>query len=108
MASDNAGTSNPQNRQLLRLYPSGVIPPGINPLPALWRSYKYEDVYLRDYGNGDQLHQGAQSWFSHYNYQRPHQALDYATPSELYFAPESHGARPADWVKRVGLQEYVL
>ena len=77
-------------------------------IERLWRSYKYEDVYLRDYGNGDQLQRGAQSWYTHYNYQRPHQALNYATPAELYFAPESHGARPADWVKRVGLQEYLL
>jgi putative transposase len=77
-------------------------------IERLWRSYKYEDVYLRDYVDGDQLHAGAQAWFAHYNHHRPHQALDYATPAEVYFAPEDYGARPPDWVKRLGLNEYVL
>jgi hypothetical protein len=43
----------------------------------------------------------------HYNHQRPHQTVDYATPAELYLMPESYGARPPDWVRRVGLQEYL-
>jgi putative transposase len=77
-------------------------------IERVWRSFKYEDVYLRDYADGDQLHRGAHAWFTHYNTQRPHQALGYATPAELYFSPESYGARPANWVQRVGLQEYVL
>jgi hypothetical protein len=32
-----------------------------------------------------------------YNTQRPHQALGYATPAEVYFAPDSYGAKPATW-----------
>jgi transposase InsO family protein len=36
-------------------------------------------------------------WFAHYNDERPHQALGYATPREVYRFPESHGARPAKW-----------
>ncbi|MCW5551582.1 MAG: integrase core domain-containing protein [Verrucomicrobiae bacterium] len=35
--------------------------------------------------------------FAHYNDERPHQALGYATPREVYRFPESHGARPAKW-----------
>jgi len=97
MASDNAGTSNPQNRQLLRLYPSGVIPPGINPLPALWRSVKHEDIYLQDYGDGLAAGRGLDRWFTDYNGSRPHQALDYATPAEYYFSPDEHGGLPASW-----------
>ena len=76
-------------------------------IERLWRSFKYEDVYRRAYEDGLELHAGAGSWFSHYNYERPHQGLGYATPAEVYFAPESHGAKPAAWVTRVGLQERV-
>ena len=66
-------------------------------IERLWRSYKYEDLYLRDYEHGRELRQGVGQWFGHYNEQRPHQALGYATPAEVYRAPESHGAKPASW-----------
>lgn len=76
-------------------------------IERVWRSFKYEDVYLRDYVNGLELQAGANAWFSHYNHERPHQSLGYATPAEVYFSPESYGAEPAAWVTRVGLQERV-
>ena len=63
----------------------------------LWRSLKYEDIYLRGYEHGLELRQGVGNWFGDYNEYRPHQALGYATPGELYRAPESHGAKPACW-----------
>ncbi len=63
----------------------------------LWRSLKYEDIYLRDYEDGLELENGMFNWFAHYNDERPHQALGYATPREVYRFPESHGARPAKW-----------
>lgn len=66
----------------------------------LWRSLKYEDIYLRDYSNGLEAGRGLGQWFERYNTRRPHQALGYATPAEVYFAPESHGARPASWEDR--------
>lgn len=63
----------------------------------LWRSLKYEDIYLHGYESGLDLRSGVGNWFHHYNDHRPHQALGYATPGEVYRAPESHGAKPATW-----------
>lgn len=50
----------------------------------LWRSVKYEEVYLHEYANPRQARQGLTIYFQFYNYERPHQALDYLTPAELY------------------------
>lgn len=61
----------------------------------LWRSLKYEDIYLKDYETGHQLHEGIKAWFKHYNEERPHQGLDYATPEEYYRSPERFSAWPA-------------
>lgn len=66
-------------------------------IERLWRSLKYEDVYLRSYEDGRKLRLGLRHWFVKYNQHRPHQALGYATPEEVYHAPESHGAKPATW-----------
>ena len=66
-------------------------------IERLWRSVKYEDVYLNDYGDGLSAGRGLGHWFEHYNEQRPHQALGYATPADWYRSPESYGGRPATW-----------
>jgi putative transposase len=66
-------------------------------IERLWRSLKYEDIYLRGYEHGLDLRRGVGHWFGDYNENRPHQALGYATPAERYRAPESHGAKPASW-----------
>ena len=50
----------------------------------LWRSIKREDVYLREYGGGIELYKGLNKYFHFYNFQRPHQALNYRTPSEIF------------------------
>lgn len=50
----------------------------------LWRSVKYEEVYLNDYAIPRQARQGLTAYFQFYNYDRPHQALGYVTPAELY------------------------
>lgn len=50
----------------------------------LWRSVKYEEVYLHDYAFPRQARQGLSDYFQLYNYERPHQALDYLTPADLY------------------------
>ena len=63
----------------------------------LWRSVKYEDIYLRDYEDGLELEDGLFKWFADYNDSRPHQALGYATPREVYRFPESYGVKPAKW-----------
>ena len=66
-------------------------------IERLWRSAKYEDIYLQDYLDGLETGRGLGRWFDSYNTERPHQALGYATPAEVYLAPDSHGARPATW-----------
>ena len=50
----------------------------------LWRSVKYEAVYLNDYVMPRQARQGLTHYFNFYNQQRLHQALGYLTPTELY------------------------
>ena len=66
-------------------------------IERLWRSAKYEDIYLQDYGDGLCAGRGLGRWFDTYNRERPHQALGYATPAEVYSDPGAHGARPATW-----------
>ena len=51
----------------------------------LWRSVKYEEVYLHDYGSPREARAGLSRYFYLYNHERPHQALDYLTPAEVYF-----------------------
>ncbi len=51
----------------------------------LWRSVKYEEVYLHDYANPKEARQGLSQYFEFYNHERPHQALDYQTPAGVYF-----------------------
>ena len=50
----------------------------------LWRSVKYEEVYLRDYDDGWEAEQGLGDYFEFYNHRRVHQALGYRTPAEVY------------------------
>lgn len=52
----------------------------------LWRSVKYENIYLIDYANGFALHAGLDDYFGFYNVERPHQSLGYRTPKEVHFA----------------------
>lgn len=51
----------------------------------LWRSVKYEEVYLNDYETPREATQGLAAYFEFYNGQRLHQALDYRTPEAVYF-----------------------
>jgi putative transposase len=50
----------------------------------LWRSVKYEEVYLQDYRDGKEAREGLKQYFSFYNIQRPHQGLANLTPAEVY------------------------
>jgi putative transposase len=54
----------------------------------LWRTVKYEDIYLRGYEGAVAVQQGLQRYFPFYNKERPHQSLDYRTPAVVY-----HSAR---------------
>jgi putative transposase len=49
----------------------------------LWRTVKYEDIYLRGYEAVPQLQQGLGCYFPYYNEERLHQALDYRTPAQV-------------------------
>ena len=51
----------------------------------LWRSVKYEEVYIKDYRNVVEAREGLQRYFPFYNEQRIHQALDYRTPHNVHF-----------------------
>lgn len=50
----------------------------------LWRSVKYEEVYLRDYADGWEAERSLACYFEFYCRRRIHQALDYRTPAEVY------------------------
>jgi putative transposase len=55
-------------------------------LPYLWRTMKYEEVYLKEYTSPRELRKGLTSYLRFYNEGRLHQALDYRTPAEVYFS----------------------
>ena len=57
----------------------------------LWRTVKYEEVYLKDYGEPLEARRELSEYFGFYNEERPHQALGYSTPAEVYFAGHSAG-----------------
>ena len=54
-------------------------------IERLWRSVKYENIYINEYATVPELHQGLQRYFSFYNQERPHQSLDYHVPAEVHF-----------------------
>ncbi len=51
----------------------------------LWRSVKYEEVYPNDYASPREARAGLSRYLAFYNHERPHQALNYQTPAEVYF-----------------------
>jgi putative transposase len=50
----------------------------------LWRTVKYEEVYLHDYASPREARDGLARYLQFYNHERPHQALSYQTPAEVY------------------------
>jgi len=52
-------------------------------IERLWRSVKYEDIYLRDYADGSETRHGLERYFRFYNTERRHQALGNRTPQEV-------------------------
>lgn len=58
----------------------------------LWRSVKYEDIYLKGYANMGELMVGLTQYFSFYNNERPHQSLADQTPNRTYQSAQGGGA----------------
>ena len=50
----------------------------------LWRTVKYEEIYLREYDNGHELIRSLRQYFDYYNHRRPHKSLGRRTPAEVY------------------------
>ncbi|NHN90153.1 IS3 family transposase [Acetobacter conturbans] len=66
-------------------------------IERLWRSLKYECVYLHAFETGSELRAGLAGWIAHYNEQRPHSALAGRTPDEAYHdvpTPSGPGLTP--------------
>jgi len=53
-------------------------------IERLWRSVKYEEIYLKEYETVDALIQSLSKYFDFYNQERPHQTFGEATPEEVY------------------------
>lgn len=53
-------------------------------IERLWRSIKYEEIYLREHATVDALERGVARWMKHYNTWRPHQTLENSTPGAEY------------------------
>ena len=64
----------------------GAEPPGGSAVERLWRSVKYEELYLKDYASVPDLDAGLEAYFRFYNHERPHQSLGYRTPAEVHGA----------------------
>ena len=57
----------------------------------LWRSVKYEEVYLRAYDSVSEARSSIGRYLAFYNHRRPHSSLDRRTPDEAYFTPRGGG-----------------
>jgi putative transposase len=53
-------------------------------IERLWRTVKYQEIYLREYATVADVEEGLKLFFEKYNYERPHQALDNLTPAKVY------------------------
>jgi putative transposase len=63
-------------------------------IERLWRTVKYENVYLHDYASLPALTQGLEAYFNFYNYERYHQSLDYAVPADVHFSVKERSFEP--------------
>jgi len=54
-------------------------------IERLWRTVKYDDIYLHDYADVSEVLAGLKRFFRFYNHERPHQSLGNQTPAEVYF-----------------------
>ncbi len=68
-------------------------------IERLWRSIKYEEIYLREHATVHELERGVERWMKHYNTWRPHEALESKTPGEVY-RPKRKTNRKNQEIKR--------
>ena len=54
-------------------------------IERLWRSVKWELIYIKAFDDGTHLMEEVKNWFDFYNQLRPHQSLNYRTPDEIYY-----------------------
>jgi len=54
-------------------------------IERLWRSVKYEEIYLKEYSNVKELIKSLKQYFEFYNLERPHQTIEGQTPAEVYW-----------------------
>ena len=59
----------------------------------LWRSLKYEEVYINDYNTVRDAKEGISRYINFYNRERLHQSLGYRTPAEVYFAEKEQSGK---------------
>lgn len=67
--------------------------PDINFVERLWRSVKYEVIYPNDYASPREARQSLRRYLAFSNHERPHQALNYQTPADVYFHHTPAGQR---------------
>lgn len=61
-------------------------------IERLWRSVKYENIYLYAYSDGRECYRGLAKYFSYYNHNRRHQSLEYRFPAEVYLKEKKAAA----------------
>jgi putative transposase len=59
----------------------------------LWRTIKYEEVYLKEYASPKEARRSLAEYLDFYNYRRRHQSLDYETPAAIYYGLPTEAAR---------------
>jgi len=59
-------------------------------IERLWRSLKYEEVFIKAYGSVPEARIGISEWLTFYNDERPHQALGYRTPTAVFHGAACH------------------
>lgn len=71
----------------------------------LWRSIKYEEVYLHDYASPKEAARNLTRYIQFYNHERPHQSLDYQTPAQVYAKSPPPGTLPLVGLANANLNE---
>ena len=74
----------------------------------LWRTVKCEEVYLKAYANASEARRKRGAYFRYYNDQRPHQALGYRTPAEVFHQVTDVGEERAVQAKKSPIDQTLV